>query len=446
MGELVGVVILNIMRGFGPLPETEKIDVENAMSHGVAPAVGEGETTNETQVVEGRSGGGGGHKKGMMGRAQRLVEVLEEEGLSQPLESADLSRLFCQISNRAKQWDSGELWLSVADLARRPSRDVVAALANQWQPGEPVGWDESDSSGDEEKEESPLPERKMSPGETGLGGWEVNVRQSDNVFAPAVEKSRRKQDESDNPAEEDLDEIGTALLGQPLFSDPLSVRGAALVAGGARGAVSVSPITDGHSRSTTGRRSIERQDGNTDGSYWSPWPQLAAFESKTARRNNTVVCTRGLRKALNVRVLGEAPPPPSSSSRELSGGQRKKAGIETKAENALSQSSTPYIVWVMDVESGAEWKVRRRHSEFAELREVCTGMRPSLSRLDFPSWLPEVKETPGMVKARRPRCAFVAKQSENFTIVHSQEFSANLSADEKVASQLIIAKSGLKFT
>ncbi|CAN0433479.1 unnamed protein product, partial [Ectocarpus sp. 12 AP-2014] len=50
------------------------------------------------------------------------------------------------------------------------------------------------------------------------------------------------------------------------------------------------------------------------------------------------------------------------------------------------RSSAPqtvsYLVWVMDVESGAEWRVRRCHPEFSELWEVCTGMRPSLARLD----------------------------------------------------------------
>lgn len=347
MSELVGVVILRIMRGYGPLPRAPKSDEEKRMSHGVkqtdeaSPAGGE--------MRAGVGGRNGAHKTER--RARRLLEVLEEEELSQPSEAADVSRLYCQIGDRARQWDSGELWLSVADMARRPSREVIAALANQWQPGSPAGWDESESS---EGEPSPLSQNSFRNGRT---------RDSTSSAARPRVGLNGKHD----PATE-LDEIGAALLGQPLFSDPLSVG-------------------DGMDTVGARRRSLQESAREDNGHCWSPWPQLVALESKAARQN-TVVPTHGLRKALNVRVLGDVPTANGNDSRTGSTSQ-----------------STPYLVWVMDVESGAEWKVRRCHAEFAELREVCTGMRPSLARLDFPSWLPKVKETPGIVEARRPRCA-----------------------------------------
>lgn len=368
MGELMGVVILHMMRGDGPLPQAAVTDVENGMSHGVAQTEEWGEAAAAAAGEEawrrgGDSGGSGsrdsyGAERGQ-GRARRLLEVLEEEKLLKPSESADISTLYCQISDRARQWDTGELWLSVAGMAHRPSREVIAAMAHRWQPGESMRWDESDSSGGEQSPASAAAKKR--------GSYEG--REDDDA------------DDDDHPA--DLERIGTALLGHPLFSDPLSVIGGQGAKPGSAPAGRRSPA-----------QAIENREEN--GPCWSPWPQLVALESKAARRR-TVVPTQGIRKALNVRVLGPAPPPPSAA------GSGRPNGASGGGGGDAASRSTSYVVWVMDVESGAEWRVHRCHAEFAELWEVCTGLRPSLARLDFPPWLPDVKETPGMVEARRPR-------------------------------------------
>lgn len=353
MGELMGVVILHVMRGFGPLPEAPKSDLESGMSHGVARA------DNDSTAVEGEAEAAitGGLDTAQR-RAQRLVEVLEEEGLSKPSEAADISCLYCQISDRAMQWDTGELWLSVTNMARRPSRDTLAALANEWQPDPPAGWDESDSSDGDQS--SP---RATSPPEKGYSGGRKSPR--DSAVAPGPAKNR---------GDADLDQIGTALLGQPLFTDP----GRAGVAAAAAASSLKGGVKEGES-----------------GHYWSPWPQLGALEGKAGQRS-TVVPTRGLRKALNVRILEHSPPP--SALAAAAAGSKK-----SNPRNSAASPTVSYLVWVMDVESGAEWKVSRCHPEFAELWDVCTGIRPSLARLDFPPWLPGVKETPGVVEGRRPR-------------------------------------------
>ena len=349
MGELMGVVILHMMRGFGPLPQAPKGDFESGMSYGVARADNGGGAGGALE--ENAESGNDRGLEAAQRRARRLVDVLEEEKLSKPSEAADISRLFCQISDRARQWDSGELWLSVTELARRPSRETLAAMASQWQPDPPPGWEESDSS---EGDQPRLPTDVTSPtgsldGPSGLD--------------PLLHPGSAGPADGDDPAA-DLDQIGTALLGQPLFTNSAALSGAA-----------ASPQRGG------------TQEGS--GHFWSPWPQLAALESRAAHRS-TVVPTRGLRKALNVRILGHTRPP----------------GLAAGAAGASSDSTqtVSYLVWVMDVESGAEWRVGRCHSEFAELKDACTGMRPSLARLDFPPWLPDVKETPGVVEARRPRC------------------------------------------
>ena len=233
-------------------------------------------------------------------------------------------------------------------------------MAHRWQPGESMRWDESDSSGGE-----------MSPASAAAkkrGSYEGREYDDDD-----------DDDDDDHPA--DLERIGTALVGHPLFSDPLSVVGGKGAKPGSVPARRRSPA-----------QASDNQEQN--GPSWSPWPQLVALESKAARRR-TVVPTRGIRKALNVRVLGQAPPPSAAGSGRPNGASSSSGGAASR--------STSYVVWVMDVESGAEWRVHRCHAEFAELWEVCTGLRPSLARLDFPPWLPEVKETPGMVEARRPR-------------------------------------------
>lgn len=366
MGELMGVVILHIMRGFGPLPEALKSDLESGMSHGVT------RPDNGNAGAEGEAEGGqNGGLDTAQRRARRLVEVLEEEGLSKPSEAADTSCLYCQISDRAMQWDTGELWLSVTNMARRPSRDTLAALANEWQPDPPAGWDESDSSDGEPlspRGTSP-PENSSSGGHKGTVGPDLAIHRGGSATANGVDPTA------------DLDQIGAALLGKPLFSNP----GRAEVAA-----------------ATSVAASLSQAGGNEgeSGHYWSPWPQLGALEGQAAQRG-TVVPTRGLRKALNVRILEQ--PPPSSALAAPAAGNKKSNPRNSSASHTVS-----YLVWVMDVESGAEWKVSRCHPEFAELWDVCTRIRPSLGRLDFPPWLPDVKETPGVVEGRRPRCVIFA--------------------------------------
>lgn len=373
MGELMGVVILHMMRGFGPLPQAPKSDFESGMSYGVARADNGGSAAGAPEQ-NAESGGDRGLETAQR-RARRLVEVLEEEKLSKPSEAADISRLYCQISDRAKQWDTGELWLSVTELARRPSKETLAAMSRQWQPDPPPGWEESDSS---EGEPPQLPTDATSP--TGsLDGTALDPLLHPGSFGPA---------DSDDPGA-DLDKIGTALLGQPMFTNPV-------LPGAGTGAAAASSFQAGGGQAGSGH-------------YWSPWPQLASLESRAAH-GSTVVPTRGLRKALNVRILGHTPPPGVA------------AGAVSRS--ADSTQAVSYVVWVMDVESGAEWRVCRCHSEFAELKDACTGMRPSLARLDFPPWLPDVKETPGVVEARRPRCVLLTIQTFYLFFV---SFAAGLS-------------------
>lgn len=349
MRELNGVVILYMMRGNGPLAIASKGDLEAEMSQGV-PQV---DVTDAREEGGPGAGAEGEPRSRKQEKAPRLLEILEEEGFMKPSEVADTSRLHSQIGDRARQWDSGELWLSVAELVRRPSPQAIAAFARQWEPGEPPGWDESDSSDGESQLQPPV---KRDGSE--------EQHQTDPL---SVTEGKLGDNEH-----EDLDTIGTALLGQPLFSDTLSVVGLGSSEGGAES---------------------KANDGKVD---WSPWPQLAALE-KDASARDTVVPTQGIRKALNVRVLEQMEPPNSSDE----SGTRHNS--KSNKANGTPQYSTTYSVWVMDVESGAEWRVRRTHAEFAELWEVCTGMRPSLARLDFPSWVPGVKETPGTIEARRPR-------------------------------------------
>lgn len=357
MGELMGVVILHMMRGFGPLPQAPKSDFESRMSYGVARADKSGGVEGAPEETAESANDRG--LETAQRRARRLVEVLEEEKLSKPSEAADISRLYRQISGRAKQWDTGELWLSVTELARRPSKETLAAMSRRWQPDPPPGWDESDSS------EGDPP--RLTAGGTS---W-INPLDGGGALDPVLHPGSLGAADGDDPSA-DLDKIGTALLGQPMFTNPARAGAAAGTA-------------------TATASSFQAVDGSEEGSgrYWSPWPQLAALEIKAAHRG-TVVPTRGLRKALNVRILGHASPP----------------GLAAAVVSASSDptQTVSYLVWVMDVESGAEWRVRRCHSEFAELKDACTGMRPSLARLDFPPWLPDVKETPGVVEARRPRC------------------------------------------
>jgi len=62
---------------------------------------------------------------------------------------------------------------------------------------------------------------------------------------------------------------------------------------------------------------------------------------------------------------------------------------------------TVYIVFVADVETGAEWEVPRRFREFYELQEHLVSLRPSISTLDFPARRPSLAESMFVVHERR---------------------------------------------
>ena len=70
------------------------------------------------------------------------------------------------------------------------------------------------------------------------------------------------------------------------------------------------------------------------------------------------VSTRGLRPALATRVLSAS---------------------EDEEEGHIW-----YEVWVMDIMSRQEWRVKRRFSEFYQFREVLLGIRPSIRAIEFP--------------------------------------------------------------
>ena len=394
MRDLMGVVILYVMRGPARLPLASKIDGKSGMNQemmkGLDNGGGEGGAAGYLERDGNREGSGG---CGVVDkRTRRLIEVLQEEKLLRPAEDEDVSRLFCQISERAREWDSGELWLWVADTdRRRPSREVIAALADQWKPGEPPGWEMSDSSDDDGDSSDHFDLSSGTPTSTRNG-------RGNGHRLGGLPREEKK-----DPAA-DLNKIGTALLGRPLFSaDPLSVEEQEVDGGGDGDG---SQAGAGIVGAWTGRRSSADGHGGCGGCgggrYWSPWPKLAALEKEgNHSQQGAVVPTRGLRKALNVRVLGEE---------ELLVDKARPAGAKTSAGGLKSFA---YVLWVMDVESGAEWRVRRCHAEFDDLREVCMGLRPSLGRLDFPVRLDVkktkgerqiVKETPGIVAARRPRC------------------------------------------
>lgn len=88
--------------------------------------------------------------------------------------------------------------------------------------------------------------------------------------------------------------------------------------------------------------------------------------------NDIVIATKNLRPALSIRLLR----------------------AEEKNDHYV------YVVWVMDVKSGAEWTVKRRFREFHEFRELLVTIRPSISQLDFPPKRISVGEASGLVMER----------------------------------------------
>jgi hypothetical protein len=90
------------------------------------------------------------------------------------------------------------------------------------------------------------------------------------------------------------------------------------------------------------------------------------------RKSDLVVCTRNLRPAVSIRLV--------------------------RAEE--HHNHVVYVIWVLDVKSGAEWYVRRRFREFYEFRDSLVGIRPAIGRIEFPSKRLNVAEIGAMVSER----------------------------------------------
>ena len=67
------------------------------------------------------------------------------------------------------------------------------------------------------------------------------------------------------------------------------------------------------------------------------------------------------------------------------------------------EDHTEYQIWVLDVMSGAEWRVSRRFREFHEMAEKLIAMRPSLERIDFPPRRGGLYESYATVQERKIR-------------------------------------------
>lgn len=67
------------------------------------------------------------------------------------------------------------------------------------------------------------------------------------------------------------------------------------------------------------------------------------------------------------------------------------------------EDHTVYVIWVLDVLAGAEWRVQRRFREFFELHDKLVSLRPSMEKLDFPMRRPSIYETVHSVNDRRVR-------------------------------------------
>jgi len=113
------------------------------------------------------------------------------------------------------------------------------------------------------------------------------------------------------------------------------------------------------------RRRQAQQDEADVGARMGRWDKQSSSSSKR----------RGIRPALCVRILG----------------------------TDYVEDHTVYVIWVLDVLAGAEWRVQRRFREFFELHDRLVSLRPSMDKLDFPMRRPSIYETVHSVNDRRVR-------------------------------------------
>jgi hypothetical protein len=88
--------------------------------------------------------------------------------------------------------------------------------------------------------------------------------------------------------------------------------------------------------------SLSSRSLNSSGKGGSGGSGSSGSSNNGSRKSDLVMYTKNLRPAISVRIL--------------------------RAEERVDH--TVYIIWVLDVKSGAEWYIRRRFREFHEFREV----------------------------------------------------------------------------
>ncbi|CAM9539219.1 unnamed protein product [Discosporangium mesarthrocarpum] len=388
MKDLSGVVMLRFRRASRSLlriPEPQEQGPE-------PPSV----LMQEQRQIDGDIGGGrgrgGGKVAGGSGEegGQRLVDVLVEDGLVKEEEAMGTRCLLRQVWARAQLWDTGELWHPVCgskavipDTLRQGDKDTLLEVdGGTLGPGMPVT--PGAGGGDLRK----LPLLNVPPPAPPPSQNEVTLEWITGEAGPrdCVGAGHRDGRES-----QELNSIGEVLLGQPLFGP------------GGRVDTSLAGLWSG-----------DRNPGSAGrGQGLGPGPEPGSGAVAGAGRGGSlrlwrphgeVVSTQGLRKALNVRLLstiaGDSPGQerPSGLGRGWWWGGGGGRGDVRSVPSVLG-----YLVWVMDVESGAEWQVTRTYEDFLDLRVACVRLRPSLARVDFPQRLAGVKETLGVAQARQPR-------------------------------------------
>jgi len=277
-----------------------------------------------------RAGGanGSGYYSGQPAKSRALAALLQAHGAVSAAEALILSAQLACLEQRTSEWASRGV------LTLPESETSIEAVISSGNSGSSVG-----TGGQAPPESTSLVSRLLSPTRVITGGFFSSSSSTASTTPLAIGGSTT-----------------TSVGGEPTAGQPPSFVSLPLAADKLE-----QPLEAWRLRRIARKRGLLRRSRrNTNGSRSAAAVQRLPLH--------------GVRRALSVRIVGTLSQPPGASSPLSSSSQ----GPESNNSSAFR---TAYIVFVADAESGTQWTVNRRFSEFRTLEQSLADCWPELRKM-----------------------------------------------------------------
>jgi len=278
-----------------------------------------------------RGSGGSFYNGGRPAKSRALAALLQAHGAVSTAEALVLSAQLACLEQRTTEW---------------AARGAVTLPLNEAANEDTSGGGGRSIGGQAPPQSTSLVSRLLSPTRVMTGGF-FSSSSSSTVSSPLAVGSIATigRDEGDGAGADDPSFVGLSMAADKLEQPPEAWR----------------------MRRTARKRSLLqwfRRESTSSSSSSS---------SSSAADGQRLLLLRGVRRALSVRIVGTLSQAPTASS------TRPERG-----NNSGSAFHTAYIVFVADAESGTQWTVNRRFSEFRTLEQSLADCWPDLRKMsDF---------------------------------------------------------------